>query len=166
MTVSATRRAFLTGRSSRAELPFRPPWAVAENRFTDLCDRCVDCRTACPEEILIRGDGGFPEILFNAGECTFCGDCRTACPTGALNRDPEALPWRVDLELTAACLALRGVVCRVCGDLCQTRAIRFRLAVGGGALPQIDGSACTGCGACVSPCPVGAIRLHRIDKEA
>jgi ferredoxin-type protein NapF len=32
--------------------------------------------------------------------------------------------------------------------------------VGGVATPAVDATSCTGCGACVAPCPVAAIEVH------
>jgi ferredoxin-type protein NapF len=57
------------------------------------------------------------------------------------------------------CLADRGVECRLCGDACEPRAIRFRPARGGIAALALDAAACTGCGECLATCPVGAIGL-------
>jgi ferredoxin-type protein NapF len=68
-------------------------------------------------------------------------------------------PWRVRVVLAPGCLAQRGVVCRTCGEFCDEGAIRFRLQVGGCAIPEFDLHRCTGCGACVAPCPVAAIRV-------
>jgi ferredoxin-type protein NapF len=60
------------------------------------------------------------------------------------------------------CLAARGVVCQACGDLCAARALRFPPRLGGIAIPVLDVSACTGCGACVAPCPAQAISLREV----
>jgi ferredoxin-type protein NapF len=60
-------------------------------------------------------------------------------------------------------LAERGVVCRVCEEQCDARAIRVRLAVGGGAAPVVAVASCTGCGACVAPCPARAIAVRPAD---
>ncbi|GAB6054484.1 hypothetical protein JCM17960_33040 [Magnetospira thiophila] len=102
-------------------------------------------------------------VDFRRGECTFCGDCLSACKPQALLRAEGKTPWEahgdLTLQITEKCLSTRGVTCRVCGDQCDTRALRFRLVVGGHALPEIDQNACTGCGACIGPCPVGAIEL-------
>lgn len=57
------------------------------------------------------------------------------------------------------CLAARRVVCRSCGDACEARAIRFRPEVGGAGWPVTYEAACSGCGACVSVCPAGAIDM-------
>ncbi|MCC7015973.1 MAG: 4Fe-4S binding protein [Rhodospirillales bacterium] len=59
-----------------------------------------------------------------------------------------------------SCLALGGVVCRVCEEQCDARAVRVRLAVGGGSSPTVEPALCTGCGACVAPCPTRAIAIR------
>lgn len=74
---------------------------------------------------------------------------------------PEIGP--VELRIGTGCLSMNGVMCRVCGDRCDERAIRFQLAVGGIAHPIIDQSSCTGCGACVEPCPVGVVEIAQIE---
>jgi ferredoxin-type protein NapF len=63
------------------------------------------------------------------------------------------------LAISDACLAHVGVVCEACGDACPERAIRFSLRHGGPPLPSLDEDRCTGCGACVPICPIGAISL-------
>lgn len=154
--VDLARRGFFRGRPRpRAEI--RPPWALAEAAFVAACTRCDDCRTACPQGIVVVGDGGYPTIDFRRGECTFCGDCASACRSGALRHDAALAAWSVKATIGEACLAARGVECRACGDYCDTRAIRFTPRLGGPALPAIDDSRCTGCGACVAPCPSAAI---------
>ncbi|MBD4688740.1 4Fe-4S dicluster domain-containing protein, partial [Xanthomonas citri pv. citri] len=50
---------------------------------------------------------------------------------------------------------------RSCGDGCESRAIRFRPALGGIATLQLDLTACNGCGACLSVCPTSAISILR-----
>lgn len=160
------RRSFLRGRlgeasaASVAERP-RPPWSLQPDAaFTSACTRCGDCLRACPRGVLHAGDGGYPEIRFEAAGCSLCGDCAAACKTSAIDRKavPEAFRWRVAIDAT--CLNRRGVECRVCGDACETRALRFVPARGGIAQLQVDAVACTGCGDCVSVCPVRAITLR------
>lgn len=158
LPVSVTRRGLfrrLAGASTTEAL--RPPFAVAEAAFTDLCTRCGDCATACPPGIIVMA-GGFPEVNFQQSGCDFCGDCARACRDGALV--PVAgTGWRHAVAVADACLAAQGVVCRVCGEQCEAGAIRFRPAVGGRAAPVVDPAACTGCGACIAPCPAGAVSV-------
>lgn len=161
------RRAFLRGVGVERGSVVRPPWARDEVVFLDRCDRCDDCVTACSERILIRGSGGYPEVDFSRGGCTFCGDCVTACPTDALT-SPGAveLPaWAHRAQITEKCLSLNGVLCRSCGDACDVEAIRFRLMTGGRSRPSVDLDACTGCGSCRYVCPVGAVSLITPEED-
>ncbi len=163
MSFDPARRAFLRG-GNRVSTDIRPPWSVAEPRFVELCDRCDRCLPACPARILARGDGGYPAIAFGRGGCDFCGDCATACPTGAIMRHGGA-PWGLVAEVGGNCLLGKGVECRSCGDSCEPRAIRFRPVPGGRVRLDLDADACTGCGACVRPCPTGAITVSPRAQE-
>lgn len=157
--MDASRRGFFRGRP-RPKAEIRPPWALAETEFTDRCTRCNDCLTACPEQIIVSGDGGFPTINFARGECTFCGDCLKACTPQALKEIQATPPWPYKALIAPTCLPQNGVECRVCGDYCDARAIRFTPRIGGSPLPAIDTEKCTGCGACIAPCPVTAITVR------
>ena len=154
-----SRRQFLRGNFKARRTPLRPPWALAEKLFVDACSRCGDCVPVCPTRIIfiVRG---YPEIDFKRGECTFCGACATACKDGALLRaENQAAPWTIKALVAEGCFALRGVECRICGDHCRVAAIRFSPRRGGPPVAEIDTASCTGCGACVAPCPVAAISL-------
>lgn len=153
------RRGFLRGRFRQfANLP-RPPWARARGEFEAVCTRCDDCIGACPTHVIVRGDGGYPTVSFQSGECTFCAQCVSACKAGALRQEDDAAPWSLKAAISAACVTQKGVECRICGESCEAAAIRFRPTLGGIAQPQLDETACTGCGACVAPCPVGAVSV-------
>lgn len=156
--VDASRRGFFRGRP-RPKIENRPPWALSEASFIDTCTRCNDCITACPESIILSGDGGFPRVDFAQGECTFCGDCVSACKPRALIQNEGQIAWLLKAEIGQNCLPKKGVECRTCGDFCGPRAIRFTPRLGGSPLPDIDVASCTGCGACFAPCPVNAITL-------
>jgi ferredoxin-type protein NapF len=176
--VDPRRRSFLRGRMAEAASPQvpvvqRPPWAVAEVRFTEQCVRCHACVEDCPRHVLKVGDGGFPEVDFSAQGCDFCGACEAACEPQALNRgvaeaaragsSHAAWPgWQV--RIAPHCLALQKVECRICADACAPRAIRFRPAPGGISQMQMDLAACTACGECVAVCPVGAASVQRAAK--
>lgn len=63
-------------------------------------------------------------------------------------------------QLQRDCLAMQGVLCRRCGEVCGLGAIRFRHFAGGYARPEFDAAACDGCAACLAACPL------RVDLEA
>lgn len=154
--MDAARRNILRGLSPSAPRPVRPPWAIAEESFTDRCTACDKCVDACPQSIVTRGSGGFPEVDFARAECTFCGECAAACPEGVLQRD-KASPWSLSLIVLDSCLAKRQVVCNSCADACDAAAIRFHPRLGAVATPSINAEHCTGCGACIAACPESAM---------
>jgi len=155
------RRQLLRGRLHPQSLPVRPPWACQEDEFVRLCSRCDACIDTCWAGILIRGSGGFPEADFHSSGCDFCADCLKACKTGALSAAPPApsLAWRQRASIEPSCLSLNGIVCRSCGDACDTDAIRFQLQTGGRATPLLDSERCNGCGECFAVCPNDSISL-------
>jgi ferredoxin-type protein NapF len=157
--VDVSRRGFLRGRP-RPQAEIRPPWALAEAQFIDHCTRCNDCLKACPQKILVTGDGAYPTVNFSQAECTFCGACLSACQPGALVRQEGQPAWQIKALISDACLPRHGIECRVCGDFCDARAIRFTPRLGGSPLAEIDAGLCTGCGACVAPCPARAIAIR------
>lgn len=148
----------------RDRAPARPPWTVGQGVFAERCTACGDCVDACPEGILVRGARGIPEVNFGLGECTFCGSCADSCRAGALHapRDGSGVPrvpWSASVRIGDGCLSARGVVCRICAEQCEARAIRFADPRGHGR-PLADPESCTGCGACVAPCPARAIEVE------
>jgi len=156
-TINAARRAFLKRRIGPASIDHQVPWAVAA--FLELCSRCDDCIRACGTSILVRGDGGFPTVDFSRGGCTFCGACVEACSEGALDR--QVVPaWQLKAVIGDNCLSAQGVTCRACGDACDSQAIRFRLQLGGRAIPGLDPALCTGCGSCIATCPTHVIQIQ------
>jgi ferredoxin-type protein NapF len=157
--IDPRRRIFLRGGATPGHAVARPPWAAQpDETFTARCTRCGDCLRACPRGLLRAGDGGFPVIDFSRQGCSLCGDCSRACRPAAIGPAVGAgFTWRV--QVTDTCLARHGVECRLCGDACDARALRFVPARGGIAQLQVEVAACTGCGDCAAPCPVGAISL-------
>ena len=161
MACAVSRRQFLRGNVTGRNAAVRPPWALAESEFIDRCDQCAECIAACPVKLIQPDPDGFPQLNFTKGECDFCTACARACGTGALayRDDPQQAVWSLAATIDAECIAYRGVVCRSCGEHCETAALRFVPVVGRGSMPRLDIERCTGCGACVGVCPVKAIRM-------
>lgn len=139
------------------------PWA--NENFLHDCTRCQACVLACPTQIIIQGEGGFPQVDFHLGECEFCYECASACANAdnssqsVIFRPKSEKPWTIQAKIKENCLAFNGVECRACQDSCPEMAIRFTLQIGQAATPSILDN-CTACGACVSPCPSDAIEMQ------
>ena len=166
--IDRSRRHFLKGGLSRNGVvpdsgAVHLPW-LKLNEFFDKCSRCNDCLKACPEQIISSGDGGFPQIDFKRGECTFCGECANSCEMDLFQAIEES-PWAAVAQTADGCLAIQGISCQTCRDNCDAGAIRFQPRLGGSAIPKIALEDCTGCGACVAPCPVDAIEIHARENQ-
>jgi ferredoxin-type protein NapF len=161
---SVSRSALLRGKLREPTPSLRPPGALRPAEFVNTCTRCHECIRACPTQVIVSGSSRFPVLDFSRGECTSCGDCITACPDGALYAEHVTGARAVTVSVSETCLSSRGITCRICGDRCDPRAIRFKLKTGGKSIPQIDSTACNGCGACVAPCPVAAITVAPIEE--
>ena len=166
LTSSTSRRSLFKNLAqgsakSLSEARLRPPGALTEAFFFDVCERCDDCVVACPEQIIKPGDGGFPELDFTLTGCTRCQKCIEACKPGALGGEiPESLgAWTVN----DACLPKNKVTCQSCKDACDALAISFPYT-SSNPTPLIDLNSCTGCGECVSVCPVDAIAIQPVAK--
>ena len=136
---------------------FRPPGAIHEDSFNDVCSKCNKCVEACPENVIVRSNGkdggteGTPILRPNHGACTLCGDCMDVCPTGALKKTPVG-DIRIGIAVIEpdTCIGYQGKTCRACHDACplEPNAIDFDASV-----PKVDSRICTGCGLCVHECP-------------
>jgi len=159
--------------SSFPEL-IRPPGALAEQQFLEKCRRCGACIKACPFFALKpvfkanQFDDGTPALRTGESYCRFCSDfpCIEACPSGALSLQNVAALKKIATAGVQAdeCLRRKGEPCQTCREKCDELA---------GAItypdesqpPQIDATACTGCGACAVFCPAypdNAIKLLKL----
>lgn len=158
---TVSRRSLLRGRIGN-DRRVVPPGFLG-NRPEVCCD-CTSCIDNCPTNVIVARDG-WPALDFFRGDCTFCGECATMCPhTDALFAGAPRAFLHV-AAINADCLPANGVDCQACRDHCPTDAIRFRPRLGGPFLPQIDEAACTGCGACITVCPVSAVSV-KFQREA
>ncbi|MBC8212275.1 MAG: ferredoxin-type protein NapF [Gammaproteobacteria bacterium] len=164
MSLSTSKRNFLFARIS-ARNPVRPPWALKESEFIDLCTRCDECEKQCPVNVIRIGDGGYPEIDFSNSGCDFCQVCVDVCKSGALShQQPQA--FNLVASIDDSCFSERGVICRSCAEVCDKGAISFKQVVGGISHLIMNTKSCNGCGECVSICPATAIKIeHRSDTE-
>lgn len=165
------RRGFLTGswlpKEGRQPLALSPlgplPPIIATHINNSLCNSCDGCCLPVCETGVIRlhpqdhSLAGAPWLDFSVAHCTFCGKCADACPQIELPPTDAERPsiGFAEIEL-ARCLSYTGVFCISCQGGCEYQAIqRDRLS-----RPQILPDVCTGCGACVSICPVKAINVR------
>jgi ferredoxin-type protein NapF len=142
----------------------RPPWTRSEADFTGACTQCGACIAACPTGLLTRGHARYPIADFTHTSCIFCGACADACKESCFDRSLPS-PWGLKAQVSAQCVERKGVTCRICGETCEKSAIRFRPRGGGASDVIIDLATCTGCGACVSTCPVKAISMTHPELE-
>ncbi|PJG59750.1 ferredoxin-type protein NapF [Aeromonas cavernicola] len=156
--IDLARRGLLRGKIGATPPVVQLPWSVDWSAFVSGCTRCGDCLTACPEQIVVLGEGGYPTVDFLRGECTFCQQCATVCKAPLFRPTTEA-PWRYKAHIEASCLASAQVFCQRCQDSCEPRAIRFIPELGRVPTPTVDDQRCNGCGACVQDCPVGSIKV-------
>lgn len=160
------RRAFLSG-GQGGNAPIRPPYTkLNEMVFFDACTGCGDCIEACPEDLLLSGYQGRPEVDFTNSYCTFCGACAQSCSHGILvspsqdEAPSQSRAWPLKVHVTSQCLEARAVACRACESSCGYDAMRFRPQLGGRTALIIDADRCTGCGECLASCPVQALSIQ------
>lgn len=139
----------------------RPPGVNALG--LGACTGCAKCAECCPTGIIALVDG-VPALDFTIGACTFCAACAAACPEPVFIAGPTHHFSHI-IAISRACLPFNGVDCQACRDTCPGGAIRFQPVRGGPFVPELAEDACSGCGACISVCPVGAIATARSSKE-
>ena len=139
-------------------LVVRPPYGLSESLFQSECPACEShaCVTSCEEKILYIGADGTAQLSFASSGCTFCDACAQACESGVLDllhspyQEHIAAEFSINIQ---GCVAHNSVICFSCKEPCIDDAILFN----GMFNPVIDMNLCTGCGFCISVCPVDAI---------
>jgi ferredoxin-type protein NapG len=139
------------------EKRLRPPGALHETLFTDVCDRSGECVEACPANAILSGADGTPYVDPHHQPCVVCVglDCMSACASGALMpRAADALGMGLARVDSTACLRSTGEDCTRCIQVCPLHELGHTVLD-----LTLDGSlhvyedACVGCGCCVRACP-------------
>ncbi|MFT4836937.1 MAG: ferredoxin-type protein NapF [Psychromonas sp.] len=136
------------------------PWIQNVDLFLKNCTQCDQCISACPEKIIVKGDGGYPNIDFTVGECSFCGQCADICQEQIFISIKQS-PWLKKAQIDESCLAYKNVYCRSCSESCEAQALTFQIGLS--AVPEINLDLCTGCGACVAPCPTASVLIKELE---
>ncbi len=167
-------------------LLIRPPGALPEKEFLEVCARCEECVKVCPTNTLQPAlfeaglEGVFtPIVVPRIGECREkCALCSEVCPTGAIQ---PFFPEEKNPRLTAEPLIIgvatidrdicrawyKNQKCSVCDEQCPYDAIASPV-VDGMQRPFVVEQLCVGCGACERECPVqpeAAIRVTNRNEQ-
>ena len=120
-----------------------------------MCRECpAPCLASCADQLIRRHPAdhehsGQPYLDLSRAGCTFCGDCTTACPQTDRALEKVGLA-KLD---QAQCTAWNAVICVSCRGICSAIQVDLR------GRPSIEDEACTGCGICISRCPVEAFEV-------
>lgn len=159
------RGAFLTSAGRTKEIKRQqplgpvPPWHQGQ----PLVDHCLDCAQPCVDACepgIIRihpathDYAGIPYLEFSANGCTFCQACVEACPMDIAVSDVRPNIGTAQLN-RSTCIAWNEIICMSCSDRCEYSAITTTQM----RQPQVNADNCTGCGACISACPVNALQI-------
>jgi ferredoxin-type protein NapG len=139
------------------ETRLRPPGALHETLFVEVCDHSGECVQACPANAILSGADGTPYVDPLHQPCVVCVglDCMSACPSGALTpRAADSLGMGIARVDTEACLRSTGEDCTRCIQVCPLHELGttvLDLTLDGSLHVYED--ACVGCGCCTRACP-------------
>jgi ferredoxin len=148
--------------------PLRPPGALPEADFMNVCIACQECIRVCPTHglqaaFLQTGLSrlGMPVLMPRVGACSLglsCNHlCEQACPVGAI-LPVNLQQFKIGIAQVdhSLCLAWdQGVKCLVCVEAC-----RYQAAIPYHGKVTIVADKCVGCGSCESGCPVAGAAIH------
>ena len=146
----------------------RPPGALPEADFLNVCIACQECIRVCPTHALQAAflqtglsGMGMPVLVPRLGGCSLgmsCSQlCQQVCPVDAIKpvNQPELKIGTAHVD-HSACLAWdQGAKCLVCVEACQ-----YHAAIPYQGRVTIDVDKCVGCGFCESGCPVPGSAIH------
>ena len=138
----------------------RPPGALPEKDFLDMCYRCGNCIDACATNAIRRlsvGDpeaDGTPYIDPDIVACAVCTtlECTAVCPSGALRRVTDKHEIHMGRARVDTNLCFRGrQECTICVENCPIGPDAIRINDRGHV--QVSEAGCIGCGRCRQVCP-------------
>ncbi len=139
----------------------RPPGAIPEAEFLDVCYRCGNCVEDCPADaIKLFGStdenlNRTPIIDPDIGACVVCDElaCMKACPSGALQLVDSPADIRMGLAVMdhSVCVRTTGEDCTECITLCPMGDSAIQLDTAGQV--EVLDPGCVGCGVCQFHCP-------------
>jgi ferredoxin-type protein NapF len=157
-----------------SDVLIRPPGALREELFSDVCTRCGECIKVCPTNgiqaaIAEAGFDGFmsPVLIPRVGHCmVVCKACGEVCPTGAI--PPFEVIEKKWLYIGLAnidrskCIAwYKNAACTICDEHCSYDAI-YQQEVDGDTKPFVNDEVCIGCGECERVCPIQPVAAIRV----
>ena len=168
--------------ASRLRRYLRPPGALPEKDFLDVCIGCGQCANVCPNKcISLAGlEKGLsqlatPVITARAQACILCMACTQVCPTGALRRLEPTEDGRKAVRMGTAvvseevCYSFAGRTCGVCYRACPLAGKAMKLGLY--ETPRVNPLHCVGCGLCEQACvhmpqAIRVIPVHQVGKGA
>jgi len=189
-TIIGTALPFIDAVDAQHKIPhpylLRPPGALNENKFQDICIRCGECMKVCitnalqPTLLETGWTGMFtPRVIPRLGYCEFnCYLCGQVCPTGAiqklnLDQKHQAVIGKAVFDKNRCLPFVKQTPCIVCEEHCPVynKAIHYKTVVVKDKngkdneikQPYVIEDRCIGCGICENKCPLpgeAAIRVR------
>ena len=144
-----------------------PPGAGSRRLFAGRCTACNLCVEVCPNQIIRPSVAEYglssimqPLLDYDRGYCLFeCTRCTDVCPTGALRKlsGKEKAMTQIGkaVLIKEHCVVYQnGRPCTACTEHCPVKAVDAFPYKNGLLAPEVETSACIGCGACEHVCPV------------
>ena len=152
---------------------FRPPGAMDEQDFVNVCLRCQRCVEVCSTKSirplsLLKGFmvAWTPAITVNSGGyCIRCLNCVKTCASGALQKvERDQIKIGVAVIDETKCLDWSVGGCSKCVNTCplvNEGQIAIKMIEG---KPVVQENTCIGCAVCTIRCPEGAIKISPYEK--